>query len=230
MFVASAMTYQRNHHGSARWVYMFPTVAAVALLATVMLCATAQAESHRPQAPAWVKRFPLWMNVPTEAFAVLDEGIIGHRRWAVYTFRGTAAAAAQRPCIELAYLYYGPGPNAGSFSSSSQCGPLAPPSSNPLIAQSGLSTQEHIGGPVINSTVWGITFGRNVTRVRMTFQPKPASSYATRLLSRRQARKAHLQRFRYLAFGVRRSLCLDAIAGFDSSGLQLFESAFDSCD
>lgn len=238
--VAMSAGGRRRYH--SRWIYV-SAVMAVALVGNrggslsgsstdVARGRTAGVESgqgQQSQPPAWVRHFPLWMDVPTKSFAVLGEGTVRQQRWGVYTFRGKGKAAGKRPCIELATLFYGLGHRGASFTSNSACGPLAPPAEQPVIEESGITVQKKVNGPTVSDTVIAMTVARSVIDVRLHLEPGPSQTKRTRLLSTRQAAKAHVQQFRYVAFGLARKECISAVTAFDETGTQLFETATRDC-
>jgi hypothetical protein len=206
------------------------SVLAAACLVSIVWGATAagsilRGDPGRSAQPSWVRQFPLWMDVPTSAFAVLGEGTVRQTRWGIYAFRGTGQRAGQSPCLEDATLYYGGGSGVGaSFHSGMACGSLAPPAITPLTTESVVTAQKGLNAPIVSDTVFGTTLASSVSKVKLQLRPGPTQTRQTRLLSASQARKAHLSPFRYVVFGVARKACMSRITGFDVLGAQLFES------
>ncbi len=180
--------------------------------------------------PGWVRDFPLWMGLRGKAFAVLDEGTVRQVRWGVYAFRGTGSFAGEKPCLELAMLSYGGGAGGASFQTNSSCGPLAPPAHRVVLVKNGFSMQKAVNGPTASATVFGMTLGPSVKEVRVGLRPNPAELRATRYVSARQARKAHVQRFRYVAFGIPRAACFEDLMGFDSLHNQVVHIQPERCE
>lgn len=168
-------------------------------------------------APAWVRSFPLWMQVPTSAFAVLDEGVARKTRWGIYVYRGNGPKGAEGPsCIQLGTLYYGePATHRGaSFSSVADCGLLAAEARVPTVVAS-LSIRNRADRPY---TVIGMIIAPNVRRVTVELVSGSARTVSTRQLSQFQARKAHTQRLRYLVMRLPRRAVIVGVTGYNASG------------
>lgn len=206
------------------------SVAAAVSPAVAQSPANFLSKSKHSQPPQWVKNFPLWMNVPRKSFAVLAEDVTRQRRWGVYAYRGTAPRAGQKPCIEIATLYFGGTKKSASFSSSNACGPLAPPSVQPTVVQSGFSIQKSFNGPTMKDTEIGMILGPEVTKVKMQLGMGREQTRVTRYLSVQQAKKAHITQFRYLAFGVAHAVCLSFIKGFDAEDSEVLTDQLGPCD
>jgi hypothetical protein len=182
----------------------------------------------QPKRAPWIRSFPLWMGVPTPSFAVLAEGTVRQERWGVYAFRGKGALAAQRPCIELGTLSYGVG-SGGSFSTSAGCGPLAPPAAAPVIKQSGIAVQKKVNGPTVGDTVLAMTLAPSVAQVTVHLRPGPSRTLHTRLLSAKQAVKAHVRQFRYVVLALGHRSCVASVTGYNFAGVQVVSSPARSC-
>jgi hypothetical protein len=63
----------------------------------------------------------------------------------------------------------------------------------------------------------------------MDVHPSPDQSRATRLLTASQAAKAHIERFRYLSFGIARTVCLAGVVGLDAIGGKVLEAHPEVC-
>jgi len=172
--------------------------------------------------------FPLWKDVPVREFATLHEGRSQRgTRWGVYAFNrlGGGAAARKSPCILLASIS-----SSGEYGYSSECGPLAP-SSGPQVAPVTVgSSSSRLGnaGGESGESFWAMTFAGEVRRVELE-GTAPRSLFRTSLLSLNQSKKAHLQRFRYLAFSVQRNVCPSRILAKDAGGATVLDAAFSDC-
>jgi hypothetical protein len=170
--------------------------------------------------PNWVMKVPMWRVLPTKQFAVLEEGVVNRRRWAIYAFSNDRPGSSRLPCIENVILRYEHGAIAISNSAPS-CGALAPPSKTPVTTEYVLTK---VGGVVV-----GMMLGRSVARVKMHFSTGPGVNMRTKLLSSGQAMKARVRQFRYLAMGIARKACLEASEGVDQSGNTLFQTPPQEC-
>jgi hypothetical protein len=186
------------------------------------------ARSAEGKAPSAIENFPLWMNVPAKSFAVLDEGLVRQTRWALYVYRGSGSQGRRKPCLDLATLYFGVG-EGESFRNGTACGSLAPPAKNVVTAKADFQIQKSVNGPIVGSTVLGMTVGIHVEKIEVDMGSDGTVVGKTRYLSARQAAKAHVQRFRYFTLDRAKKVCLDAIRGFSFSGEEVVDDGLDEC-
>lgn len=167
--------------------------------------------------PGWVMDIPLSKVLPTQHFAVLGEGVVHGRRWGVYAFaNGGQSGAKQRPCIENVTLRYMHGTVAITNGEPS-CGKLAPPSAVPV-------TTEYVFTNV-SGIVVGMTLNPTVAAIKLELSKGPRVKVGTRLLNKKQAEKARVTPFRYVAMGLERKACLESIQGLSASGDTLFQTS-----
>lgn len=180
--------------------------------------------SQPAREPQWIKEYPLWKTLPTSAFAVLREGTVARSRWGIYAYRGDGPAGGSRPCIEEVNLTF----EGGLSTSGSSCGPLPTGDKPPIFTLTGLSWK-YPGRAVIGETVIGMVVSKSVSRVSINVNPVPKVVRRTRYLSVSQARKARIQRFRYVALAIPRDVCLMGVEGFDIGGRRVLNTGLDPC-
>jgi hypothetical protein len=169
-------------------------------------------------------RYGLWRYLDVPAFAILDEGQVRQQRWGIYVSRGAGPNGGSEPCLHEILIDL-----TGGFSAGGDCGPLAPPEEWPVWTSFGMSIKPP-KGPRVGSSAIGMSLGLEVSRVRLELQPGRDLEKRTRLLSSKQAEKARVEQFRYLAFGLARSVCIARIAGFGAEGAKLFSTPRWRCD
>jgi hypothetical protein len=202
------------------------TASLAALLMGVSLVPVAQSDRVKEPAkaeeglPGWVMNIPLSKRLPTDDFAVLGEGVIRKRRWAIFTFANDRPRAKERPCIEHVNLRYEHGVISITNGAPS-CGGLAP--FNPVPV-----TTEYVFTKVAGAVV-GMTVDPSVARLRMVFSNGQSLHRATQLLSVHQAAKAKVKRFRFVAMGISQKTCLESLQGFSNSGDVLFQTPSEEC-
>lgn len=168
-------------------------------------------------------RLGLWRFVEAEHFAILGEGKVRQQYWGIYVSRGAGPNGASEPCIqEVTFDEF------GGYSTGSECGALAPPGKWPVYTLS-RSSVGMPNGRRVESSIIGMTLAADVTRVKLDLNPGKDISLRTRLLNPAQARKARVEQFRYLAFGLARSACIAAVSGFGLDGETLFKTTRYSC-
>jgi len=153
--------------------------------------------------------FPLWKDVPGNSFAVLGKGRLRGMEWAVFASRGSGGPKSRsEPCITVARL------TEGRYANALSCGPLAPtegiryPPSHPLLGE-------------VEATAFGISVAREISAVDIELEKGRSIKHIRdepRLLSRRQAKKARLPQFRYVAVAVPYAACIIGIVGYSASG------------
>lgn len=203
------------------------TVRAVAL-SCVMAVLLAACDSHvaranqgaRSSLPGWVMNVPLSKVLPTKHFATLGEGVVRDRRWAILAFANDRPGADKRPCIKNVILRYERGLIVINHGAPS-CGPLTPPKSVPV-------TTEYLFTNVSGGVV-GMTLGLSIAHVRLHFSTGADLDVSTKLLNRRQAKKAKVRPFRYVALGLHRKACLEAFEGISKGGSTLFQTSPQEC-
>lgn len=171
--------------------------------------------------------FPLWKDIPVKAFAVVGEGRVRGTRWAAYVFRGASKReGGKRPCIDVAHIAAN-----GAYGYSTECGPLAPvqgPDVPPVFALSGGNHSNGAGGPIGESLI-GVTFAPQVVEVRFELDSDMSIARPTSYLSRRQSKKAHVRRFRYIAMGLAQDVCIKRVTGVDAQGRTVLDAATGEC-
>lgn len=161
--------------------------------------------------------FPLWHAVPVEAFAVLGKGSVNGTQWGAYAFRRTPKPRDRvRPCLTLASIS-----EVGAYGYVSTCGPLEPDGSDwefPTYVARGGATRSAPRGVLRGETMLAMTFIRSVRTVRITLGSGAEIARVTRLLSLSQGKKANLGRFRYVAFALRKDVCIAGVTASDQVG------------
>ena len=192
------------------------------------LWATASISAHAVNARLLSDGFPLWRSVPTSAFAVLGEGKVGGTNWGVYAFRSRPTPKAREtPCIEVATITA-----LGEYGHSTECGSLTLSNGSenlPVFTLIGGSRPAARGGHNIGETVIGIAFASTVVKATVEVEPGAPVTLRTKYLSVRQGRKAHLGRFRYLAFSLSRDVCVKHITGVDRQGTAVVDAESYEC-
>lgn len=163
-------------------------------------------------------------------FAVLREGRSPRgTRWGVYVFnrlgRGNTNSK-KRPCILLATVT-----KAGEYGYSDECGPLAPAAGvtvPPVTVGSG-SARLFPGGNEVGESFWAMTFAPDIEMVEIDAPRIKTIQARTRLLSKSQAMKAHVNRFRYIAVSILEETCLDRVRGVDAVGAVRLDASFSEC-
>jgi hypothetical protein len=169
--------------------------------------------------------FPLWKDVPANKFATLSEGRnrLG-TRWALYAYRGRSAT---RPCILLASIT-----RLGKYSSSFGCGWLAPrggPNIPPVTVGSSNSIFGHNGKGARAESFFAMTASAESVQVDLGIEGGGTVGTSAKYLSPRQARKAKVVRFRYVAFVRPYAACVDDVIGYDGLGNTLFSASLNEC-
>lgn len=204
------------------------TLVQAAALGCVMVVLLAACDSRAARAsqtaslslPSWTMNVPLWKALPTKHFAILGEGVVNNRRWAIFAFASNRSRADQLPCIEHVTLRYEHRSVAISHGAPS-CGVLAPPRPTPVTTEYAFT---NVGGLVV-----GMTLDPSVARVKMDVSAGPSLGVSTKLLKSHQAKKAKVRPFRYVALGVDRKACLEALEGIAEDGESLFQTSPQEC-
>jgi hypothetical protein len=174
------------------------------------------------------KAFPLWLEVPAPRFAVLDEGQLPNgTRWGAYVSRfGGSDRNTMRPCITVARFT-----RIGEFNSALDCGRLlsAADPEHPVYASITENYRNHPGGPERSETVMSLTFDPSAARVVMALDSGGQIAMRPRLLSVRQQHKANVPALKYVALGLMRNVCVEAVRGFDGEGQEMFAASTDVC-
>lgn len=178
--------------------------------------------SQKPKGslPGQVMDIPLWKVLPTKHFAILGEGVVKRRRWAIFAFMNDHAGSARYPCIENVTLRY-EHRSISITTSEPSCGALAPPSPTPV-------TTEYVFTKVAGMVV-GMTLAPSVARLKMHFSSGSDLDVPTKLLNAGQAKKARIRSFRYLAMGVQRKACLESFEGVSKNDVALFQTSPQEC-
>jgi hypothetical protein len=161
-----------------------------------------------------------WKALPVTQFATLDEGVVRGRFWGIYAFSRQGAGGSKRPCIEEVTLQSRHGVPAFSTAEPS-CGGLTPPQKHPV-------TVEYIFSNVQGS-VLGMTVASSVRTVELQRSDGRTLKLPTELLSTKQAKKAKVRQFRFIAIGLARKGCLESVRGLSEAGEILFETAPAHC-
>ncbi len=142
-------------------------------------------------------------HVSLPSYVVLRKVVIGGDRFDVTAVRG--------------YL----GPRGRTY----PCFGLIPPTGPPVLGGSGFGC----GLPIYSGPTQGtgphqkdvllIAFTGPVQRVQLDLGQRGTLGLSLRLLSKRQARKARLERFRFAVADIPGSFCLHRVTGYDSQGL-----------
>lgn len=140
-------------------------------------------------------------------FAVLEHGQKGSYEWRVYTSPFDRQQKAGPPCINVSLeRELRPISEAETFMA---CGRVAP---LPIVMQSASGMGEK------RVTVAGMAFDREVRLVKIPLSDGRAAMRRPRIISARTARKAHVERFAFLAFAVARGLSIGRVIGYDAQG------------
>lgn len=188
----------------------------VVLLLAAFLSERPVAATSAQEAPAF--KFPLWKDVPGRPFAVLAHRSQGKAEWAAFASHvGRSARGRRRPCITVAVFT-----QEGRYANAGSCGPLAPeegeqhPPIHPLIGET-------------TGSYFAISFMRQVHRVVIELGSGVHITRQTKLLTARQARKARVVRFSYLAQSLPSDACIERIKGFATDGDLILDAGTDEC-
>lgn len=212
----------QNGIAEGRWGWRRITLVS-ALLMLLVACGSGTVEASKASKrglPGWVMEIPLWKVLPTKHFAVLGEGVVHGRRWAVFAFANERPGARRRPCIGTVTLRYDHG-QVSITNGAPSCGLLAPEKPVPVMTE---YTFTKVEGMVI-----GLTLAPSVVRVKMTLSRGPDLSLNTKLLSAQQAEKAKVRQFRYVVRGFTRKACLKSLRGVSETGSTLFQTTPQGC-
>lgn len=138
----------------------------------------------------------------------LDHGVLGSYAWSIGVHRGLGPEGDSHPCLVATS---GPA-TSGSMrpiSRLSLCGSLN--GSQIVVSNSS-------GNGADERTVLGLAFGQDVRSVRIWLLGRRSRILRLALLGRSQARKAHVERFRYAALGLAGDFCLRRFTTYDSDG------------
>lgn len=187
--------------------------------------ATPTKASGRPPDP---RSFPLWRAVPSKSFATLGDGMLHGTHWAIYAYNGVRGKGSRdKPCLVVAHIT-----RNGAYGSSTECGPLAPfpgPSVPPVYTLFSASYRDGVHGPQIGETFLGMSLGESIANVTMEVEPGASITRGTRYLTKAQSKKAHLARFRYLAFALNREICVKRIVAKDFTGNSVVDGDTGEC-
>jgi hypothetical protein len=200
-------------------------VAAVTLVAGASAAAWAQAPAQTPSPAAGAQsgNYPLGAVVPAEKYVTLAEGRVRTLRWGVYAFRGKGSRSG-RPCLAEVDQFVD-----GGLSRGTECGALAPPADWPVFTLFRFTLDEGRGDKSRGGSVIGMTFGTQIRRVVVDLGPGPNLSRSTRLVPVARAKKANLGPFRYLAFAIGRSACVEGVTGFSASNEKVLDTTRYDC-
>jgi hypothetical protein len=219
---------------SMRRHYRFAAIAVSMLAANVaammLMVGIASGSGRPPEAHirSSIASFPLWKSVPSGTFAVLGRGVLHGGKWEVFASPESSRDRRREPCLIVARIA-----SDFRFGSAAGCGLPAPlngphhPPVNPLYTESIIRRS---GGRAIEASYTALSVAQNISRVELGLVPGPNVVRDTKMLSAAQARKSHLDRFRYLALALPRVVCISSISGFDALGVEVFSAAMDECD
>jgi hypothetical protein len=140
-------------------------------------------------------------------FAVLEHGSKGGYEWRVYISPLKSSQRHGLPCMDVSVERdLRPVSEAEVFTS---CGAVKP---FPLV------TQVVVGSGEGKVMVAGMAFDRAVRMVKIRLSDGRAVWRRARVISRRGARKAHVDRFAFLAFPLARGLSIGRVIGYDAAG------------
>lgn len=172
--------------------------------------------------------FPLWKDVPTATFAVIGKGRVRDTRWAAFVFRGSPKRqGAKRPCVQVARISA-----SGLYGYATECGPLAPAQGSsvpPVYAATSSSHRDGPGEPVVGESFIGMALAPHVVGIQLGLSSGRYVTRRTSVLSTRQSRKANVRRFRYIAIGLARDVCINHITGMDARGGKVIDAATNEC-
>lgn len=140
-------------------------------------------------------------------YAVLEHGAKGGYEWRAFTSPQSASDLRSLPCINVtAERQLRPISEAEVFMS---CGSVTP---FPIV------TQVALGSGTKKVTVAGMAFDREVHAVKIPLSDGRSVMRKPRLLSKPNARKAHVEQFAFLVFAVARGLSIGRVLGYDAEG------------
>lgn len=172
--------------------------------------------------------FPLYKDVPGDAFARLGEGKLSDgTRWAAYASRGTRADKGRKePCLSVARIT-----RFGEYGYAGQCGPLAPdgPGNAPVYVSISGSYDTKPGGKVIGESVNALSFKLSVEKVVLTLSTGETLTRRTKIFNSAQKAKTNLTGFRYLAIGMQRDACVISVTGFNHQGKVILQEDTSGC-
>lgn len=189
----------------------------------------AMAESRtnwsNPKSHASREEFPLWIDVPTRNFAVLESGEISNRRWGLYLYR--QGERSDQACVELGTLYVAG--RGGHFQSGSNCGRPGSLEQTAVVVSSALSIRDGKKSAT-RSTVVGVLTAPDVARISVALGGGAIWKGGVQGLGKRRARKAHVSPVGYAAFAIGETRCVRTVTGYDGSGNVMFRTPRRSCD
>lgn len=161
---------------------------------------------------------------------LLDKGSSGKFKWFGFTFRGGGPKGGKRPCISL--ITHSPSGEPGTVIEGGGvgCSRMVNPRRPVIVGSSDTAFGRSWTGV-------GLALPSLVTAVELQLRPvDPSSSganrtrtIAPRLLSMRQANKAHIaRRFRYAFFAVRGVVCIPKLTEYDAQGAVVYSADVDA--
>lgn len=192
---------------------------ACAWLVLALLTAVA-AHGHSDEARRVRLTFPLWRDVPVRQFAALRQGNFRGTQWGAYIFRDSGHGGDSRHgiCVDLSKITDG-----GVHGNVLKCGPVVPRQGElPVYALIGRS------GPTSESFV-SMVLPLEVSSVRLSIEPGPDIVRSAAVLGDRRQRKAHVGPLRYVAFALRKDICISSITAFDRFGRTVLDGITGEC-
>jgi len=166
------------------------------------------------------RSFPMWKLLPTKSFATLMDQTVGNLRIGIYVYGRGGASAPRRVCIQQTVVRDA-GPIISASTGNPECSTMYP--NRGFAATLGGFKQNQI-------TAIGLVTGQEATsRVEVEMVPGGVVGRQSKVLSARQARKAHVVPLRYVALTIPAVGCLESIKGLSSAGEVLFGTGARGC-
>jgi hypothetical protein len=192
------------------------TLAAVVLGVSCAGPAALASGGGKPVVPAWVKQFPLGMDIPVKKYLPLEEGVVRERRWEVFAFRAKGANSSSHMCLDIGSLYFGSG-SGGQFQSGYTCG-LVTEAGNPVLNESGFSIKKSFKTPTVSSTVIAGAVSSDVASVRFRLKPGPNRREQIHLVGSKEAQRADLASFGFVTIDPAHKACVRSVEEFAQDG------------
>jgi hypothetical protein len=145
---------------------------------------------------------------PSPPFVAIKQGVAGPYKWQVFTRREASSLATKyRPCLGVGFSSKNdPGAHVKVFY---VCG-VVKPFPNVVV--------DSVGSGKNRRTVIAVAYERQARKVLIDLGSRGVRHRRLTLLSKKQARKAHLAQYRYSALELAGHFCIHRIAGFDGAG------------
>jgi hypothetical protein len=93
-----------------------------------------------------------------------------------------------------------------------------------------MTTSRDLPGKVEGETIAGMSFKPFITSIKMVTATNETIHRRTHVLNIHQQRKTHLPRFRYVALGLERDVCIATISGYNAESEVVFEAPTEECE